>query len=264
MTQQKLVELINKEIDGTNSRAESAKLKSHLSRHPGARQAYEELQKTALILQRLGEVDPPPHLRQHILNSLEKTQKGVTREWDVLGKVLEALRGRLVPRYALVFASGLFVGILLFVIFALPRDLGVGDTSGLTGTMALVPELSVFQPADSVAFRLPEASGMIKTYYGGELVIAEVRIESVTPVKTEIGFHPEAMTFSGFKRLQGVEGSLDIGQNAVALTQSGSGRGFVTFLSRGGSQGPLEIRVSSGGRTLYQSVLRTRGSSSVE
>jgi hypothetical protein len=257
MIQQKLIELINKEIDGLNSKEESRKLNLHLAKHPEARKLHEDLVKTAHALKEVEEVEPPRHLRQHILNSLEKRQEATARSWGFLGKVLEALRGRSLPRYALVFASGLVVGILLLAIFALPRDLGVGDTSQLTGTMALVPELSVFQPADSIAFRLQEASGMIKTYYGSDFVIAEVRVQSAMSIKTEIRFRPETTTFSGFKRLQGEEGSLDIGQSAIALTQSGASRGFVTFLTHGGSQGPLEVTVSGGGKTLYHSLIRT-------
>jgi hypothetical protein len=263
MNQPQLIELINKEIDGVNSKAESSKLKAYLTRHPEARQLYEELLKTALALRKVEELAPPRHLRQHILNSLEKNRKAVDRDSGAFGKVLEALRHRSMPRFALVFASGLSVGILLFVILTLPGELGVRDTSQLTGTMALVPELAIFQPADSVAFNLQGASGTIKTYFGTDLVIAEVRIQSATPVKTEIAFRPEKMTFSGFKRLQGDESSLDIGQNTIALTQSGASRGFVSFVSGGGFQGPLEVKISAGGRTLHHSTLQTRGANSV-
>jgi hypothetical protein len=263
MIPEKFTELINKEVDGLNSKEESRKLRGYLAKHPEARQLYEDLAKTAAGLKKVEELEPPAYLRQHILNSLGKRRTEEAREGSLWRRIVDAFGGHSMPRYALVFASGLAIGVLLLLI-VVPRDLGVRDTSELTGTMALVPELSVFQPADSVAFKAPEASGVIKTYYGSDFVIAEVRLQSDAPVKTEIGFRPENMTFSGFKRLQGDEGSLDIGQNEVELTQSGTNRGFVTFLTRGDSRGPLEIRISRGGRTLYQSVLRTTGAGGIQ
>ena len=263
MIPQKFIELINKEIDGLDSRAESRKLKGYLAKHAEAKRMYEDLAKTADALRRIEDVEPPAYLRQHILNSLGKNRSEEVRGQGLWTRLLDALGERSLPKYALVFASGFAIGVILLLI-VVPRDLGVRDTSELTGTMALVPELSVFQPADSAVFRAPEASGVVKTYYGSNFIIAEVRLQSDKPVTTQIGFRPESMTFSGYKRLQGEEGSLDVGQNTVALTQSGANRCFVTFLSEGESGGPLEIKVLGGGRTLYQAVLRTTGASDLQ
>jgi hypothetical protein len=260
MIEKKYFELINKEIDGTNSKAESAKLKVYLSRNPEGRQLYEDLLKTANALKCVEEVEPPKHLKQHILNSLEFPQRSPKREWSILHQVIERFRLRSTPRYAVVFVSGICVGILLFVLFSQPRSLGDQETAQVSGTLALVPQLLTFHASDSVAINLDEVTGTLRTFFSNDIVLAELRLQSNVSVRTEISFRD--LTFSGFKKLAGGEESLDVGQNRIALTHSGTGRYFLSFVGQGTAEGPLEARIYTGSRLLYQKTLQTKGADS--
>jgi len=259
MIEKKYFELINKEIDGTNSKAEIAKLKAYLSRNPEGRQLYEDLLKTANALRCVEEVEPPKHLKKHILNSLEFPQRSPKRKWSILHQVIEKFRRRSTPRYAVVFVSGICVGILLFVLFSQPRGLGDQETAQVSGTLALVPELLYFQALDSVAINLDEVTGTLRTFFSNDIVLAELRLQSNVSVRTEISFHSTDLTFSGFKKLAGGEESLDVGQNRIALTHLGTGRYFLSFMGQGTAEGPLEARIYTGNRLLYQKTLQTRG-----
>ena len=258
MIEKKYFELVNKEIDGTNSKTESAKLKAYLSRNPEGRQLYEGLLKTANALKRVEEVEPPKHLKQHILNSLEFPQRSPNRKWSILDQVIEKFRLRSTPRYAVVFVSGICVGVLLFVLFSQPRGLGDQETAQVSGTLALVPELLYFQASDSVAVNLSEINGKLRTFSSGDIVLAEWDLQSGVSVRAEIRFQPTDMTFSGLKKLSGGEEKLDVGQDRIILTHSGAGHYFVSFASHGAPHGPLEVKIYAGNRLLCQKALQTR------
>ena len=72
MIEDRYVELINKEIDGTNSPGESAKLRRHLQAYPGADNYFRQLTSVYKALDKLPEAVPPPDLRKNVLNAIQE------------------------------------------------------------------------------------------------------------------------------------------------------------------------------------------------
>src|SRR3990172_5494816 len=70
MTEERIIELTNKEIDGLNTAAEHQELMQIVSADEHTATLYHELLGTARVLQGIEQKSPPSYLRSHILNSI--------------------------------------------------------------------------------------------------------------------------------------------------------------------------------------------------
>ncbi|MEK7749053.1 MAG: hypothetical protein AAB269_03230, partial [Bacteroidota bacterium] len=68
MIPDKYFELMNKEIDGTSTKAESAQLKKYLQQHSEARKMYQSLRSLTQRLYQVQLVEPPGYLQKTIAN----------------------------------------------------------------------------------------------------------------------------------------------------------------------------------------------------
>jgi len=68
MIPDKYFELMNQEIDGTSTKAESARLKKYLQQHSEALQIYKSLRSLAQRLRQVQPVEPPGYLQKAIAN----------------------------------------------------------------------------------------------------------------------------------------------------------------------------------------------------
>src|SRR6266511_3898713 len=64
------IELIHREIDGVNTPDESAAFRSLIQENPEARALEAELRQVTAHFERWEEREPPPHLKQAILDAL--------------------------------------------------------------------------------------------------------------------------------------------------------------------------------------------------
>ena len=67
---ERIEELINKEIDGVLTPREVAELRKHLEKNAAAAKLNQELHALARRLAEIPQVDPPAHLKKHILNKV--------------------------------------------------------------------------------------------------------------------------------------------------------------------------------------------------
>src|SRR5690349_18822815 len=78
------VELIQQEIDGANTPAASAALRSLLEQDPEARAMAAELRRVAGLFAQVAEREPPPRLKRAILDALSQPARaspGALRRW---------------------------------------------------------------------------------------------------------------------------------------------------------------------------------------
>ena len=79
MLTQYQIELIHREIDGANTPEESAALRSLIESDAEARSLYADLRHVIRLFDLAGETEPPPHLRQAILDALPQPAPAASR-----------------------------------------------------------------------------------------------------------------------------------------------------------------------------------------
>ena len=120
MIKPEYIELMNQELDGTNSAKQSRDLEKYLSSREDARTYYRELAEAVDVFAKVEMLSPPPGLGNSILAQVDQRAGGLPERaispghrslWDSLR---DLLRPRLEPAYAFTFAAGLVLGLALF------------------------------------------------------------------------------------------------------------------------------------------------------
>jgi len=121
MIDERYIELMNNEIDGRNTPAQSEALRGDLENDPKARRLFAELEKTTQLIGESEEVEPPADMQQRIGDLLKekKKKKHISRAWPETGARARCRRfgSFLRPAPAWAFAAGLVVGLLTYVAF---------------------------------------------------------------------------------------------------------------------------------------------------
>ena len=137
MKDKNIIELINKDIDKTNSPDEKEKLNQYLEENSDANVLYTELLKTEHMLDKMEDKIPSPNLKERILNTIDynlySNKKMNSKITGYLSSIFSGPR----TKYAVSFSLGMIAGliILTFVFYnsTFHDELESYNTSGTIG-----------------------------------------------------------------------------------------------------------------------------------
>jgi hypothetical protein len=257
MIDERYIELINQELDGFNTEAESQELEQYLSGSIEALQYYDELLRAAIALKRVEEVEPPSFLKTHILNSVKALPVPVRSGIKWINSALDIFRQRPAARYAVVFASGLCVGILLLVLGDSSRKDDVTDPLKVSGSMVLPREISRLQKIDSVAVDGSGFRSIFKTLRGNGTITVECIVGASDNLRVELSADLDELKFVGVNRLGGTDNDVMATGGRVIFTGTKSEHGLITFADVASPQQPIEVRIYKAGSVIGSVSLRT-------
>jgi hypothetical protein len=253
-----LVELINKEIDGINSRADSAKLKEYLAENREAKDLYNDLVRVSTLLKTVDEVEVPRSLRASILNTIDSSRYAVRERRNPLRSVIDLLPQRVSLRYAFVFSFGLVVGLVIYALFVdMNKDASI-DISKLHGTMVLNRASESFETADNVEINLDKVHGTVTTKHARGLLSIEVNLQSQQEIETLLEFDPSAISFTSFEQPDNAKNNVNIRENSLRLTGSGDNKCLLMFNDKAPAATSVNLKIFSSGTLVYEKVLSTR------
>jgi hypothetical protein len=257
-TSNRVLELINREIDGLNSPKESEELSEYLARDRDAAFLFEDLKRVSTIVGGAEPVEPPRNLRANILNSIDPKRYAEKRRLNPLTILVNFLPQRASLRYALVFSFGIVLGV---VIYGLLSDLGKQgsvESTTLYGTMRLDRASEAFEPADNLEISLQNVQGSVSTKHGRGLVSVELALQSQQEVETVLQFDPHSLSFVGLQQLDYTGNNINIGGNAVQVRNTGDNKYVFFFSEKAQSPKPMDFKILSSGSLLYEKALSTQ------
>jgi hypothetical protein len=257
MIEDHYVELINKELDGVATEAESKELEELLSENAEALQYYDELLRAASALKRIEAVEPPSFLKTHILNTVNALPVPTRAGLAWVNKARDVFQQRPVVRYAVVFASGLCVGILLLVVADHWRQEEMPDVSKVSASMVLPAELSRLQKIDSVALGGSGFQSMFKTLRGDGMITVECAVASTENLKLELSADLDELKCVSVNRLGGTDSDVIATAGRVIFTGTKSEHGLITFMQVAAPHQPISVRVYRGGIIIGNTSIRT-------
>lgn len=255
MTGPRIEELINKEIDGVATPEETAALQAELASDDEAQGYYRDLQKLSGMLDAVPMVDPPPGLKPEIMRQVRARAAHRHREGWLRG-FLRGFSLRPRPAYALSFASGLAMGVLVFALLSGGLTPPHMDRSRATGTLAPLPaptELSVIDRAQIAerGFR-----GVATTRAGDGRVMAELELSAGGKITAVVEFDPDQLRPLGVEpgTSARIEAMLD--RDRVRVTHFGEGRYHLHWTALADGNRTIRIRLTSG-EEVWEGTLRT-------
>lgn len=212
MLEKRMFELLNQEVDGTNSAKERQQVKTLLAKNAGARRTFEALKELASFLKATPQIDPPSSLKTRILASLPNAKSSPQQLFPLFSTIRMLTQGTNV-RYAYTFAGGAVAGILLFAFLTGSPS----DTSSLVGTIG-----SPVPPAiRSAEIDVPEVRGTFSAEADANTVIATVTVNAAEEVELIVRFDEAALEFDHSEASGHASGT--VVPNAGRLELKGSG-----------------------------------------
>lgn len=140
---ERVIELVNGELDGTNTSSEIAELAGIVQEDAAAKTFFDETKALFGILEDVPEVDPPPELKERIMEFVDRQSftAGATDPETGFAVSLKRMFEPLIQRPAWVmsyaFVAGLLFGVAALSIVNGPADAETGVVQGTMGQQGL-------------------------------------------------------------------------------------------------------------------------------
>ncbi|MFH1312410.1 MAG: hypothetical protein ABIJ00_04205 [Candidatus Eisenbacteria bacterium] len=250
MNEQEYIELIDKEMAGTISPDEREALYQYMRKTPGAQKLYREVLQTSNLLRQVSDVEPPGHLKQSIMNSLDFNRHRARGGRPVMRFLLKARQVGLKPRLAYAFALGMVVGLVVYSVFlTAPGGRYGSDVREMYGTIGISEE-SRFAPVERVPVDMPEATGSVNLLRFEDLLRFKVILESTDAFEVLLLYDPAQMGFSGLRPLAYGEIGLETDDGCVSVSGSGAVEFMLAFVTQTASAIPVDFKIMVSGETI--------------
>lgn len=217
----KYVELMNADLDGEISDAERIDLAEYLEANPEAAAIRAELAELCESLDEMGQMDPPPHLKYAILDSLQKAARPTARRAESGGFGIRQLFAMPALRHALTFGAGAFLALALISSDQI-SDQAFDDVTGLVGTISdSVPATS---GQNTIRLTSNEIAGIVSTHIAGSLNVVDFNLAAEGPVEIVAEFSNNELWFKGFAQLESDDTHILADQGQVKMHIQGRNR----------------------------------------
>lgn len=249
-------ELLQQEIDGANTEAESVELRALVERDAAARLELEQLRRLAATLDRVEPLEPPPGLRREILDILGR-RRGARS--GLVGRLFgTGARSGAGLRYAYAVAAGALLGVLGY--HAVSGGFSTGKLNGddLVGTIGGTRQQSTI-PLTQLNFDVEGAHGSAAVLPAEGGFDIRVAVDSADPLEVVLEFDPGQLGFVGFR--QPLSDSCEFRATAEGIRFLHPGGPAQTVRLAPRNEGPAEValRFVRGGRLLHESQLQLPG-----
>ncbi len=251
MHEERLIELLNAEIDGELDAAGQAELDALLEASPDAQAARAAYRGMAGLLDDLPDLDPPAEFAASVLDKVRPAA-------DPAPAVIP-MRARRAPwlGYGLAAAAGLLVGaVALQLTLHAPEE---PDWLDLTG--AMVSEGRIDGPElDGFTVDTNDVDARVSLNRAGDGYVVRAMTQSEQALALSIDLSGSGLEFGGLTQPDDDNADIEIQGSRLTMTTRGTGE-FAIFLRAGngaGIAGPLEVDLSSSGRSVHRQSLRVR------
>ncbi|HET7291632.1 MAG TPA: hypothetical protein VFM88_04340 [Vicinamibacteria bacterium] len=242
--------LLQRELDGENSPAESAELQRRIAEDPRLRAGSEKLFSLGRTLAEVGQEDPPPSLVADVMRTIRANGARVRGGWVEVWRTAFARRPAFA--YGLSLAAGIVLGALGLGALG-PAALGTRDEAAV-GTILPPGRLGAFRQVDRQELSSDGFRGVAVTRRGDGTVQAEVRVESNRPLQVTFEFDAKAFSPLGFGRSEAAEGEVVLEPGRVSIAHSGKGTYQVFLGARSAEPAPLTVRIDGQGIQVERSL----------
>ncbi len=231
MIDDKILELMNREIDKANTEKESSELNEYLDKNPEAKQHFLELVKMNKVLEKIPDVDPPADMKMNIMNSIDLnkyTQKAKQPNFSQSLAEFFTVRPKL--RLATTFAVGAAFGLALFD--ASDKYIGADfplDQSHLSGTIMIEKEMAEFVVVESKPIETKYFNGTFELKRSGTDLLVDIILNSKVPVKMTISFDNNHTVFKGFNQLAYTYNGVNITETEISWEHFGNNRFLINL-----------------------------------
>jgi hypothetical protein len=243
MTDGKLNQLIQQAVDGNLPAVERKRLDKLMEHHPRLKHQFNKIKKVTEILEKVGSVEPPPHLRTGILRQMNyekyrpiKFQQTGFQSW--LDWVFKPK-----PGVALAFCSGFLVGgILLLALLTVWFSRDPVSNMNLTGTIGM----GAAQPVIEILYDFHLSTARIKVNRYDQLVWLEINFSDDQDMEIKLDYDGTIITADPSLLLRSERIVLKASDNQLIIKSREGGHLAVFFIKLKPAATVIDITVFNG------------------
>ena len=245
----KYLELINADIDGELDEAGKRELAEYLATNEEAQQAYDELAALCGQLDAVEAVEPPPHLKYAILDSVpKKPAKAAAAE-----PAWRSIFAMPIFRHAAAFAAGIVMTLALVNSNQISNQ-AFDDVTGLVGTIS--DEAPVGYETINLAEN--ELAGTVSITSNGDLMVLDFSLTAAGPVQIVADFPERHLGFRGFAQLDNDNASVSADAGSVTMSMEGKNRYAMFLHHRSATDSEINLRFYAAGDLIHEEGLPVR------
>ena len=256
MIDDRILELINKDVDGTILPAEREMLDDYRKRDPEIDPLAEGLRQMVADLDGIQAVEPPPTLAPGVrraLQSAEDVQPQVVRQPSPIREFATRF-GRMHLAYA--FSGGAVLGALLVALLlktGAPAPVHAEDAAGavITG----LPAGTRLEQGPVVPISAPGVQGTISTQYIESIVLFTVKISSVDRLRARYSFDPASIDVRAFQRGSTTDNTLGVQGNILEIQSRGTDAYTVYFDRKSTAATPIRFTLYTSDTQVFDRTL---------
>jgi len=245
----KYVELINADLDGEISDAERIDLAEYLETSQEARSLREELAELCGSLDEMGQMDPPPHLKYAILDSLQKSRPTQTKSSSFGWRQLFAAPAL---HHAVTFAGGAFLTFALISSNQL-SDQAFDDVTGLVGTISETAPAASGQSL--IRLTSSELAGVVSVHRAGNLNVVDFDLAADGAVEIVAEFSDHDLWFKGFAQLENDNTRILADEGKVKMHTQGRNRYALYLQHKSEVDAPVSLKFYAAGNLIHEAEL---------
>lgn len=252
MIEERYIDLMNREIDHVNSKAESAELGRYLESSGEARAYYDQLRDLAAAFERAGQVEPPEELDQIILSSIaaRDAERAASKDRFSIRGFMHSRR-----KLAYAFATGVAAGLIIMaIVYRSPAGTSSPGAADLYGALAERSKVGALFSVEPTRIDEPGVSGTVEVRYLEHAV--QVVLALVAGNEIKIDLTPAGgLALVGFRaHVPGPYGLEASGEN-IEITFTGRCDDALLFADERGAHPPVALRISSAGKVMFEKMI---------
>lgn len=259
MINDRYIELINEDVDGTISSDEKRELDAYLADHPDARRLHEQLKELPRLLLEVNQVEPPPELKQAILSEVRPGRyRRKQRRSRSAG--LSLFGGKFDFRYAYGFAAGLIFGVAIYAIALVggTQD-GQLDPLDISGSALQRGSSEGTKTVDSFAFDVDGVQGRLQADLGRDQVILHLHVKAERAIEVALNFDRSRISFQGYRLSSAQTGELKLSAGQVRIMHEGESEYNLLFGLLSGQTSDIRFEIYADGLLFGRTIDLTGG-----
>ena len=235
MIDNRIIELINCDLDGTISRNEKDELLSSLEKDSEAKEFYFKMTSLTEGLKAVEAVEPPLELKENIMRMLPDVRVRTVDKHGIIESITsyfgEAPKFQLAGSFSFGFAAALVL--MMFIIS--PERGNLVSPNATMGTMILDETDGGFIEIASTQVQINDNSILISSSRSGSKIKLVMSLLEVPSGEIRIKAVSESLGFISFERLSGLAAAFESVDNYIEIRTISSGEWEIVFEEQSGN-----------------------------
>jgi hypothetical protein len=243
---QKYIDLINADVDREISVDDMAELQAFLAEDAEGRALHEELSSLSSALDAVQAVEPPPHLRHLIMESVKRAPIAPKRPG-----FLQSLFATPAVGYAATFAAG----VLLTLSLVNSGQISIRAFDDVTGLVGSVANPVGADTVSAISVDETAIAGTVSLRSSGSMLILDFDLVALEPIEIEADYTDKTIWFNGFAQLESSGTTMSAENGRVRLGMEGKRRYAVYLQNVGGRNTTVQLRFMADGELVHEASL---------